>query len=146
MTNEKTVNALSGYVALLIIAVLIAIPIWNLVIAEPNWTLVLFLVAVIGLPGFMVVNPNESKVLVLFGAYRGTVKKNGFWWVNPFNVKKNRNLFKGGKVGIAYNVKGNMGLQLYLKNGAKILIGTQKPAGVERAMKKLMEEGGTGDG
>jgi regulator of protease activity HflC (stomatin/prohibitin superfamily) len=92
MTNEKTVNALSGYVALLIIAVLIAIPIWNLVTTEPNWTLVLFAVAAIGLPGFMVVNPNESKVLILFGAYRGTVKKNGFWWVNPFNVKKNISL------------------------------------------------------
>ncbi len=92
MTNEKTVNALSGYVALLIIAVLIAIPIWNLVATEPNWTLVLFAVAAIGLPGFMVVNPNESKVLILFGAYRGTVKKNGFWWVNPFNVKKNISL------------------------------------------------------
>ena len=92
MTDEKTVNALSGYVALLIIVVLIAIPIWNLVTSEPNWTLVLFAVAAIGLPGFMVVNPNESKVLILFGAYRGTVKKNGFWWVNPFNVKKNISL------------------------------------------------------
>lgn len=60
--------------------------------------------------------------------------------------KRNRNLFKGKKAGVAYNVKGNMGLQLYLKDGAKILIGTQKPAGVERAMKKLMDEGGTGDG
>ena len=93
MTNEKTVNALSGYVALLIILVLIAIPIWNLIAtAEPNWTLILFAVAAFGLPGFMVVNPNESKVLILFGAYRGTVKKNGFWWVNPFNVKKNISL------------------------------------------------------
>lgn len=92
MTDEKTVNALSGYLALLIILVLIAIPIWNLAIAEPNWTLVLFAVAAVGLPGFMVVNPNESKVLILFGAYKGTVKKNGFWWVNPFNVKKNISL------------------------------------------------------
>lgn len=92
MTDEKTVNALSGYLALLIIVVLIAIPVWNLVTAEPNWTLVFFALAAIGMPGFMVVNPNESKVLILFGAYRGTVKKNGFWWVNPFNVKKNISL------------------------------------------------------
>lgn len=49
--------------------------------------------------------------------------------------------------GIAYNVKGNMGLQLYLTNGKKILIGTQNPTGIERAMKKLMEEeGGIVDG
>jgi len=40
------------------------------------------------LPGFIVINPNESSVLVLFGAYKGTIRKNGFWWVNPFFVKK----------------------------------------------------------
>jgi len=40
------------------------------------------------LPGLVVVNPNESRVLVLFGDYRGTIKKNGFFWVNPFFVKK----------------------------------------------------------
>ena len=34
------------------------------------------------------VNPNESSVLVLFGKYTGTVKNNGFFWVNPFFVKK----------------------------------------------------------
>lgn len=50
------------------------------------------------------------------------------------------------KVGVAYNVKGNMGLQLYLTHGSRILIGTQKPTGVERAMKKLMNEGGIVDG
>jgi regulator of protease activity HflC (stomatin/prohibitin superfamily) len=38
--------------------------------------------------GFMVVNPNESMVLVLFGEYKGTVKRNGFHWVNPFFTKK----------------------------------------------------------
>ncbi len=42
----------------------------------------------IGLPGFFVVNPNQSVVLVLFGKYRGTVKANGFFWVNPFNRKR----------------------------------------------------------
>jgi len=36
----------------------------------------------------MVVNPNESMVMVLFGAYRGTVKKNGFWWNIPFYSRK----------------------------------------------------------
>jgi regulator of protease activity HflC (stomatin/prohibitin superfamily) len=48
-------------------------------------TVVLF---VLGMIGFTVVNPNESCVLVLFGAYKGTIKKNGFFWVNPFFVRK----------------------------------------------------------
>jgi len=38
--------------------------------------------------GFNVVNPNESSVLILFGAYKGTIRKNGFFWVNPFFVRK----------------------------------------------------------
>jgi regulator of protease activity HflC (stomatin/prohibitin superfamily) len=38
--------------------------------------------------GFVIINPNESSVLILFGAYKGTIKKNGFFWVNPFFVKQ----------------------------------------------------------
>ncbi len=40
------------------------------------------------LPGYFVVSPNDSRVLVLFGRYRGTVRKEGFWWTNPFTVRK----------------------------------------------------------
>jgi len=42
-----------------------------------------------------------------------------------------------GKYGKAYNVRGNMGLQLELKNGKRILIGTQKPEELERALNKF---------
>ncbi len=38
--------------------------------------------------GFFIVNPNESRVITLFGTYIGTVKANGFWWANPFYSKK----------------------------------------------------------
>jgi len=38
--------------------------------------------------GFTVVDPNQSCVMVLFGAYKGTIKTNGFYWVNPFFVRK----------------------------------------------------------
>ncbi|GET31752.1 hypothetical protein PbJCM13498_06150 [Prolixibacter bellariivorans] len=40
------------------------------------------------IPGFLIIAPNESAVLVLFGAYKGTAKANGFWWVNPFLTKE----------------------------------------------------------
>lgn len=43
-----------------------------------------------------------------------------------------------GKRGSAYNVAGNKGLQLYLKNGRKFLIGTQQPESLSRAMDKMM--------
>ncbi len=44
------------------------------------------------MPGFFVVNPNTSRVLVLFGRYRGTVRTDGFWWTNPFTVKTRASL------------------------------------------------------
>ena len=49
-------------------------------------------VLVILLPGFFVVEPNLSRVLILFGRYRGTVRQNGFFWTNPFTMKKSLSL------------------------------------------------------
>ena len=54
---------------------------------NPLALIVLFLAVVLS-PGFFFVNPNGSRVLVLFGDYKGTVKKNGFFWVNPFYMKR----------------------------------------------------------
>lgn len=48
----------------------------------------LFGVALVCLAGLFVVNPNEGRVLTLFGKYVGTVKIPGLWWVNPFMAKK----------------------------------------------------------
>jgi regulator of protease activity HflC (stomatin/prohibitin superfamily) len=48
--------------------------------------LVVSFVVGLALPGFVVVQPNESRVLILFGRYVGTVLKAGLWWVNPFTV------------------------------------------------------------
>lgn len=38
--------------------------------------------------GYFIVNPNMSRVLVLFGTYRGTVRVAGFYWTNPFTNKR----------------------------------------------------------
>ena len=46
--------------------------------------IVLLLIAVFFTPGFFIVNPNYSALLVLFGKYQGTVVDNGFKWANPF--------------------------------------------------------------
>ena len=48
--------------------------------------------AVLCMPGFFIVNPNNSVVLLLFGDYKGSVKKNGFHWVNPLYSKKSISL------------------------------------------------------
>lgn len=47
---------------------------------------------ILHLVGFMIVQPNESQVLTFFGKYSGTVKQNGFFWVNPFYSKQKLSL------------------------------------------------------
>ena len=50
--------------------------------------ILLLLLLVLIVPGFFIVNPNESRAMLLFGHYRGTVRKIGFHWTNPFTSKK----------------------------------------------------------
>ena len=38
--------------------------------------------------GVLVVQPNESRVLILFGRYAGTITQAGLWWCNPFNKRR----------------------------------------------------------
>ncbi len=47
----------------------------------------LFAVVSVSFAGFFVVHPNESRVLVFFGRYVGSVREAGFWWTNPFTTK-----------------------------------------------------------
>lgn len=79
---------MSGYLALVIIILLIGLPILAIVYMKMIWTVVIIALGIFGCAGLMTVNPNESKVLILFGAYKGTVKRNGFMWVNPFFTRK----------------------------------------------------------
>lgn len=48
----------------------------------------LTLIIVLSFNGFMIIQPNDSRVLIFFGKYIGTVRESGFWWVNPFTEKK----------------------------------------------------------
>lgn len=91
---EKTFSAKSGYLFViieLIIAVSTVLIFINASVVHATVFLLAFLLLLIFLfiaVGFFIVNPNESAVLTLFGEYKGTVKKNGFFWANPFFLKK----------------------------------------------------------
>jgi regulator of protease activity HflC (stomatin/prohibitin superfamily) len=85
---EKLFKASSGYIYLLLEIVFLALAIYGFVTQILIPAVVLVILFVILAPGFIVVDPNQSSVLVLFGAYKGTIKDNGFFWVNPFFVKK----------------------------------------------------------
>lgn len=51
-------------------------------------SLILFIINCIFWGGFFMIEPNEAVVLIFFGKYRGTVKEDGYFWVNPFFTKK----------------------------------------------------------
>ena len=94
MTSEKTRPAFSGFLMLLLGLLLEAGAVYYLVRAaswnEPIWLVHTFGLLILGLlifVGLFIVNPNDARVLVLFGTYKGTVKKNGFFWTNPFMSK-----------------------------------------------------------
>src|SRR4029079_2513493 len=55
------------------------------------WLLALIVVGILH-GGFLTVAPKEGKVLQLFGAYRGTVKRPGLRWANPFYTKRRGSL------------------------------------------------------
>lgn len=42
--------------------------------------------------GFVVLQPNQASVLVMFGSYRGTLREPGWWWANPFTVAERRKI------------------------------------------------------
>lgn len=92
MKTEKPVRAASGYWGLVLILILVAIPVLCMVLLQAYWTAVILAIGVFFCNGFVVVNPNESSVLTLFGAYRGTIKENGFYWTNPFYLKRSISL------------------------------------------------------
>ena len=88
MTNEKLTKPLNGYIMLFLILILLFGGIIIFATMGEIWGFGLSLLAIVLAPGLILVNPNESRVHLLFGDYHGTVKKNGLFWVNPFYTKK----------------------------------------------------------
>lgn len=93
---EKVVGVLNGWLMLAVSFGLFAIGLWGLFYMERRdmeiWPTILLPVGAIVLSvvfcfGFFTLQPNEGRVLILFGSYQGTVRHSGFHWTNPFNRK-----------------------------------------------------------
>jgi regulator of protease activity HflC (stomatin/prohibitin superfamily) len=88
MRQEFSVKPISGYLALLFAFLFIGGAIAGFAF-EVIWLgVILTLLFIFTAMGFTVVYPNGSCVMVLFGAYRGTIRENGFFWVNPLFIKR----------------------------------------------------------
>jgi len=88
MKSENYVKPTNGYTILTIVIVLIITLVAAIAVTQNPKFLFLVPVILFFFPGFFTINPNTSRVLVLFGAYKGTVKDNGFFWTNPFFSKQ----------------------------------------------------------
>jgi regulator of protease activity HflC (stomatin/prohibitin superfamily) len=88
MKKEFTVKPVSGYLALLFAFLFLGGAIVGFLLEFIVPGVILTLAFIFTVLGFTVVNPNGSCVMVLFGAYHGTIRENGFFWVNPFYIKR----------------------------------------------------------
>jgi len=109
MIKEKLIRTASGYgmLFLLIVAIVVGVLMFILSIVGQNVPLiilglVIMIAAFIMLAGLFVVNPNEGRVVQLFGKYIGTAKQPGLRWVNPFTTRRRVSLrvrnFESGKL------------------------------------------------
>lgn len=85
---EKQHKGLSGYLFLFLELLILLMILFGFMRGMIIPSVILIIVFVLFAIGFTVVDPNQSCVMVLFGAYKGTIKSNGFYWVNPFFVRK----------------------------------------------------------
>ena len=109
MTDERALRGLSGWMLVfLIAAVLLGASCGLVMAARAAMPLVMLGMAVVLaldcalIAGLTVVNPNQAKVVTLFGVYKGSIKTPGFWWVNPLTTRRRLSLrvrnFESGKL------------------------------------------------
>lgn len=121
--NEKEVKTMSGITSFFLTTLLLVASIVAFIVAaatsNPDPTdfgvlliiiaIIVFIVWIILLRGFFVLQPNEGTALVLFGAYKGTVKRAGWHWANPFYTKKKVSLRSRSLNGEKLKVNDEMG-------------------------------------
>ncbi|HSN59656.1 MAG TPA: SPFH domain-containing protein [Ferruginibacter sp.] len=84
MKTEKIITPFNGYLIMVILLVTGAAVTWGFINLYYILASSLLLVFLFIATGLMVISPNSSKVLLLFGNYKGSVKENGLFWTNPF--------------------------------------------------------------
>ena len=113
---EKSTKPLSGYLMVLVAIALIPAIVFAM-INQIFWLGIMLIVSfILILPGFFTLQPNKAMVLILFGAYKGTVKDNGFFWVNPFMTKQ--------KISLRVRNFENKPLKVNDKIGNPVMVGT----------------------
>jgi regulator of protease activity HflC (stomatin/prohibitin superfamily) len=83
MKTEKIITPFNGYLAFVLLLITAALIAYGFGTGNDILGVSLIPVFIILMKGLIVVSPNSSKVLLLFGDYKGSVKQNGLFWINP---------------------------------------------------------------
>lgn len=92
MKTENILAPLNGYVALILLLVTAALMATAFGTEHPLAGAALAPVLAFLAKGLVIVSPNTSKVLLLFGNYKGSVKRDGLFWLNPFYTRTSLSL------------------------------------------------------
>lgn len=95
MIRERPIHALPGLPVLLVLQIAMGLTVWGAIESGQDGSVLLVIACLVGMvleiflmAGLFVVNPNEGKVLQLFGDYAGTASNPGLRWANPLYTKK----------------------------------------------------------
>jgi regulator of protease activity HflC (stomatin/prohibitin superfamily) len=132
---EKLIRPTSGWFMLLVSLLLIAFGIFGFT-QFPNQGLMIagvlsIIASFIVMGGFIAIEPNNSRVLTLFGSYIGTIKSSGFYWTNPFYTKK--------KISLRANNLDTKAIKVNDKHGNPIIIGAVVVWNVDNSYKAAFE-------
>jgi regulator of protease activity HflC (stomatin/prohibitin superfamily) len=92
MKNEKLHKPSSGYLMILVVFALLGGISAAAILFNIKPLMIANLIPLFLAMGFTIVPPNHSKVMTLFGKYVGSIKADGFFWVNPFYLRKGYSL------------------------------------------------------
>ncbi len=128
---EKSFKPFNGFLALIFLFVILGVLTFGIVEKQKIVIIATSILSFILLFGFIIINPNESAVFTLFGAYKGTSKDNGFYWVNPFFLKR--------KVSLRARNMDSESIKVNDKLGNPILIGVVLVWRVKNTFKAVFE-------
>ncbi|GHN01814.1 hypothetical protein WSM22_33030 [Cytophagales bacterium WSM2-2] len=84
MKTERTIKPFNGYIAIVVLLIVGTLTVVELTTSQDLLWLALLPIVLLLTKGMVVISPNSSKVLLLFGEYKGSIKQNGLFWINPF--------------------------------------------------------------
>lgn len=161
VSAERVVHVQSGWTMLPVFVGLLLADIGFLIVAFQSGTstwrvtfLILLLpICIVLLKGFFTLQPNEARVLVLFGDYKGTVRSSGFHWGNPFYTNGPRQvsafstapLNKSGGSAVSHHTLGRNKISLRARtlNGEKLKVNDKRGNPIEIAAVVVWRVGDT---